>query len=60
MQSGCLSDVVTLGLSRNRPIEVKYDVKDSIAESSATNAAVLGELKFYLAPKVDDAIETDM
>ncbi|ORM41308.1 Proliferating cell nuclear antigen [Babesia sp. Xinjiang] len=59
-KSCCLSDVVTIGLCQNRPIEVKYDVRDSISDSDAAHAHVLGELKFYLAPKVDDTVDADM
>uniref|UniRef100_A0A1E1X1S0 Putative dna polymerase delta processivity factor proliferating cell nuclear antigen n=1 Tax=Amblyomma aureolatum TaxID=187763 RepID=A0A1E1X1S0_9ACAR len=59
-KSSCLSDIVTLGLCHNRPIEVKYDVKDVVGDADSPHAQVLGELKFYLAPKVDDSMEADM
>ncbi|KAK2196186.1 bifunctional Proliferating cell nuclear antigen [Babesia duncani] len=58
-KSSSLSDVATLGLSANRPIEVKFDVKDGTSEIDARHGQVMGELKFYLAPKVDEQIETD-
>lgn len=57
-KSSCLSDVVTFGLSQNRPIEVRYDVRDGVNEGDGKQGQVLGELKFYLAPKVDE-METD-
>lgn len=57
-KSGCLSDSVTFGLSQNRPIEVRYDVKDSLGEDSR-HGQVLGELKFYLAPKIDDEMDAE-
>lgn len=53
-KSSILSDVVTLGLSENRPVEFKYEIKDT---SPDADLAKIGFVKFFLAPKMEDEEE---
>ncbi|VWU52492.1 proliferating cell nuclear antigen 1 [Hepatocystis sp. ex Piliocolobus tephrosceles] len=53
-KSSILSDVVTLGLSESRPIEFKYDIKDTAPDADTLK---IGFVKFFLAPKMDDENE---
>lgn len=53
-KSCILSDSVTLGLSSDRPIEFRYDIKDSAPEADMMK---MGFVKFFLAPKVDDDMD---
>lgn len=53
-KSCILSDSVSLGLSTDRPIEFRYDIKDSAPEADMMK---MGFVKFFLAPKVDDEMD---
>jgi len=49
-KAGSLSDYTTLCMSEQRPIEVRFNIDDNINKEKIK----LGEIKFYLAPKLDD------
>ncbi|CRG93975.1 proliferating cell nuclear antigen, putative [Plasmodium gallinaceum] len=53
-KSSILSDVVTLGLSDSRPIEFKYEIKDTSPDADTLK---IGFVKFFLAPKMDDDMD---
>lgn len=55
-KSSILSDVVTLGLSDSRPIEFKYEIKDTAPDADTLK---IGFVKFFLAPKMDDENENE-
>lgn len=50
-KSGCLSDTVTIMMTAQRPVEVQFEISD-VTESKEKKR--MGEIKFYLAPKMDD------
>lgn len=53
-KSNILADVVVLGLSDSRPIEFKYEIKDTSPDSDTLK---IGFVKFFLAPKMDDDMD---
>ncbi|KAF8821463.1 proliferating cell nuclear antigen PCna1 [Cardiosporidium cionae] len=51
-KAGSLCDSVTISLSSDKPIEVRFEITDKLDDADAKTR--MGEIKFFLAPKMDD------
>ncbi|KAK1442330.1 proliferating cell nuclear antigen like protein [Babesia gibsoni] len=56
-KSGSTNGVAVVRLGRNLPIEIMFYVRDNPSDSDVPDAPMLGELRFFLAPKVNDESE---